>query len=261
MDTKQTRPQRANILGVGVSAVHMEMAIRQIAEWIVRDERQYVCVANVHTVAESQKDQRLRQINNSAGMVTPDGMPLVWVSWLLGYPQVERVYGPDLLLAVCQRSLQTGWSHYFYGGGPDVTGLLVERLAQRYPGLNIAGFDSPPFRPLTTEEDQAAVERINQSKADILWVGLGAPKQEYWMAEHRKHIFTPVMIGVGAAFDFHAGVKKQAPRWMQRSGLEWSYRLASEPRRLWRRYLKNNPRFLIGVFLQLSGLRKYPLEP
>lgn len=251
---------RTNILGVGVSAVNMQLALEQLAQWIQNHSHQYVCVANVHTVTESQHDKRLRQINNAAGMVTPDGMPLVWVSHWLGQKQVARVYGPDLLLAACKRSLQTGWSHYFYGGGEGVAERLVERLCDQFPGINIVGVDCPPFKPLTVEEDQAAVERINASGADILWVGLGAPKQEYWMAEHLGSIHAPVMIGVGAAFDFHAGIKKQAPLWMQRSGLEWLFRLASEPKRLWKRYLINNPLFIWLVFLQLTGLKKYSID-
>jgi N-acetylglucosaminyldiphosphoundecaprenol N-acetyl-beta-D-mannosaminyltransferase len=193
-------------------------------------------------------------------MVTPDGVPLVWASHWLGHREVSRVYGPDLLMAACERSLQSGWSHYFYGGADGVPEKLGSNLRVRFPGIKIAGMESPPFRKLSPEEDQAAVERINASGADILWVGLGAPKQEYWMAEHLGKIKAPVMIGVGAAFDFHAGVKKQAPLWMRRNGLEWVFRLASEPRRLWKRYLVNNPRFLWNVFLQLSGLKKYPLE-
>ena len=251
---------KTNILGVGVSAINMQLALDQIAQWIQNNDRQYVCVLNVHTVTESQRDEQLRQINNAAGMVTPDGMPLVWISHWLGQEQVERVYGPDLMLAACQQSLQNWWSHYFYGGGEGVAERMAQRLRDQFPGIKIAGVECPPFRPLTAEEDQAAVERINASGADILWVGLGAPKQDYWMAEHLGRIQSPVMIGVGAAFDFHAGVKKQAPLWMQRNGLEWLFRLASEPKRLWKRYLINNPLFIWLVFRQLTGLKKYSLD-
>lgn len=252
--------ERTNILGVGVSAINMPMALEQIGLWVAERGCRYVCVANVHTITESQDDARLKQINNAAGMVTPDGMPLVWVSRLMGQKHVRRVYGPDLLLAACQRSLETGWSHYFYGGAEGVAEKLVERLSARFPGLKVAGLESPPFHALNPAEDRAAVERINASRADIVWVGLGAPKQEYWMAAHVGRISAPVIIGVGAAFDFHAGVKKQAPLWMQRSGLEWLYRLVSEPGRLWKRYLRNNPLFVWLILLQLSGLRKFPLE-
>ena len=261
----KSRLASPNLLGVRVSPVTMPLALDRLAAWVDGDARQYVCVANTHLLVECYRSPRLRAIHNRAGMVTPDGMPLVWLSRLQGFRHVERVYGPDLLLAACERSLETGhshhWSHFFYGGAPGVAERLVQRLTERYPGLKIAGTDTPPFRPLTPEEDQAAVERINASGADLLWVGLGAPKQEYWMAEHLGRIQVPVMLGVGAAFDFHAGLKTQAPRWMQRSGLEWLFRLASEPKRLWKRYLVNNPLFVWLVLLQILGLKHFPIDP
>ncbi len=253
-------PERVNILGVGASAIDMHLALALIEHWIAREEAAYVCVAGVHGVMEAQRDPHLRRVFNQAGLVTPDGMPLVWLSRLHGHPAVRRVYGPDLLLAACQRSLTAGWKHYFYGGAPGVAELLIERLCRRFPGLAIAGHATPPFRPLSPAEDQEAVERINASGADIVWVGLGAPKQEFWMAAHLGRIAAPVMIGVGAAFDFHAGMKRQAPLWMQRSGLEWLFRLASEPTRLWRRYLLNNPAFVLLVVLQAIGIKKYSLD-
>ena len=201
----------------------------------------------------SQKDEKLRQIHNQAGLVTPDGMPLVWLSRLNGFPWVERVYGPDLMLAVCERSLSKGYRHYFYGGLEGVPEKLAESLRRRFPKLQIVGVYSPPFRPLTKDEDECVIQKINQAKPDIVWVGLSTPKQEYWMHEHLHRITAPVMVGVGAAFDFHAGLKKQAPRWMQRSGLEWFFRLVTEPRRLWRRYLINNPWFLWLILSPGSG--------
>lgn len=251
---------RSNILGVGISAINMEMALEQIRDWIGRGAQTYVCVTGVHGIMESWRDERLRRIHNNAGMVTPDGMPLVWLNRLRGFEYVKRVYGPDFLLAVCERSLQTGWSHYFYGGGVGVAEKLSVQLIKHFPGLKVAGTEAPPFRPLTHEEDQAMIMQINAAKADILWVGLGTPKQEYWMSEHLGKVDAPVMIGVGAAFDFLAGIKKQAPRWMQSNGLEWLYRLTSEPRRLWRRYLINNPLFLLLVFLQLLGIKRYTID-
>jgi N-acetylglucosaminyldiphosphoundecaprenol N-acetyl-beta-D-mannosaminyltransferase len=259
MNTKQDLPY-TNILGVKVSDTDLKRALQQIQAWIDTQDRQYVCVANVHTLTESQRDARLRRINNAAGMVTPDGMPLVWLSRWQGHPQVSRVYGPDLLLAACAASQQAGWSHYFYGGAPGVAGLLATRLKERFPQLKIAGAVTPPFRPLTPEEDHADIAQINAAAPDILWVGLGAPKQEYWMAAHREQISAPVMIGIGAAFDFHAGLKPQAPLWMQRSGFEWFFRLLHEPRRLWKRYLINNPLFLALCFLQWTGLKRFPIE-
>jgi len=251
---------RANILGVGVSAINMEMALRTIGGWISRREPQYVCLTSVNGVIESQWDEELRRIHNAAGLVTPDGMPLVWLSRLMGYPYVGRVYGPDLMLAVCERSAEQGCRHFFYGGAPGVAEKLVVRLQSRFPGLKVTGVYSPPFRPLTSEEDQALAERINAAGPDIVWVGISTPKQERWMVEHVGRISAPVLIGVGAAFDFHAGLKRQAPSWMQRSGLEWLFRLMTEPRRLWRRYLINNSWFLWLILLQALGREPCGLE-
>ena len=251
---------RANILGIGVSAINMERTLEAIAEWISRREPRYVCVTGVHGLVESQRDEELRRIHNAAGLVTPDGMPLVWLSRLKGFRHVERVYGPDLLLAVCEHSVKRSYRHFFYGGASGVAELLTSRLQSRFPGLHIVGTDSPPFRPLTPEEDLAAVERINAAQPDIVWVGISTPKQERWMAAHVGRLTAPVLIGVGAAFDFHAGLKKQAPRWMQRSGLEWLFRLLSEPRRLGPRYLVNNPWFLWLVLLQALGRKPYAPE-
>lgn len=249
-----------NILGVRVSMVNVDLVIAQLKEWIRKHDQTYVCVANVHTVTECQWNPDLRQVVNRAGMVTPDGMPLVWVSRWMGHKQTKRVYGPDLLLKVCEQSIEMGWKHFFYGGGEGVVELLVQNLASRFPGLQVAGIETPPFRKLSDVEDQVVVDRINQANPDIVWVGLGMPKQELWMGDHFGRIKAPVMIGVGAAFDFHAGLKPQAPKWMQQSGLEWLFRLLSEPRRLWKRYLINNPVFIILITLQLLGIKKYTIE-
>jgi N-acetylglucosaminyldiphosphoundecaprenol N-acetyl-beta-D-mannosaminyltransferase len=244
---------RANILGIGVSAINTGQALQTIDGWIRQRDQHYVCVTGIHGIMESQRDARLKQIHNHAGLVTPDGMPLVWLSRLKGFPQVERVYGPDLMLAVCQRSLVKGYRHYFYGGANGVPEKLVARLTQQFSGLQIAGLWSPPFRPLSNEEDERLIRAINRTEPDIVWVGLSTPKQEYWMYQHLGRITAPVMIGVGAAFDFHAGLKRQAPRWMQKSGLEWSFRLLMEPQRLWRRYVINNPLFLWMILLEALG--------
>jgi N-acetylglucosaminyldiphosphoundecaprenol N-acetyl-beta-D-mannosaminyltransferase len=247
----------ASVLGVHVSAVDMEMALETIQSWIARAERHYVCVSGVHGLMESHRDPGLRRIHNAAGLVTPDGMPLVWLCRLMGFSHVRRVYGPDLMLALSDRSVIPGYRHFYYGGAPGVVETLAVRMQQRFPGLRVVGTYSPPFRPLTPAEDDQIVARINASGADIVWVGISTPKQERWMAEHLGRLRSRVMIGVGAAFDFHAGVKEQAPYWMQRSGLEWLYRLRQEPRRLWRRYLINNPYFLCLMLLQLLG-KQYP---
>jgi len=250
---------RINVLGVGVSALNMEMALEIIEGWIERREPHYVCVTGVHGVMESQRDENLRRIHNRAGLVTPDGMPLVWLSRLKGFRHVERVYGPDLMLALCGRSAAKGYRHFFYGGAQGVPEQLAARLQERFPGLQVAGTFSPPFRPLTPEEDDQIIQMINEAAPDIVWVGLSTPKQERWMAEHVGRLTAPVLIGVGAAFDFLTGRKPQAPRWMQRAGLEWLFRLLTEPRRLWRRYLINNPLFVALVLLQALGARKWEM--
>jgi N-acetylglucosaminyldiphosphoundecaprenol N-acetyl-beta-D-mannosaminyltransferase len=255
-----TRPAhpRIDILGVGVSAINLPQAVAEVAHWVERRERHYVCVTGVHGVMESQRSRELLEIHNASGLTTPDGMPLVWLGRRAGASQMGRVYGPDLMLAVCEVAAARGWSAYLYGGAEGVPELLAGRLAARFPGLRIAGTMSPPFRPLTAEEDAAIVERINAAGPDLVWVGLSTPKQERWMAAHRDRLTAPVLLGVGAAFDIHAGRLPQAPRWMRASGLEWLYRLVREPRRLWRRYLRNNPAFVVAVLRRRPSLRAAP---
>jgi N-acetylglucosaminyldiphosphoundecaprenol N-acetyl-beta-D-mannosaminyltransferase len=253
-------PDRVNVLGVGVSAVSMAQAVSTIGRWIEEGEHHYVCVSGVHGVMESQRDERLRRIHNGAGLVTPDGMPLAWLGRAYGGSHVERVYGPDLLLACCEAFAARGYRHYFFGGAEGVPERLVAELRRRFPALVVAGTHSPPFRPLTLDEDTALVAEINAAAPDIVWVGLSTPKQERWMHEHVGRLSASALIGIGAAFDFHAGLKRQAPRWMQRSGLEWFFRLATEPRRLWRRYLRNNPAFVASLALQIAGVRRYDLQ-
>lgn len=251
---------RVNILGVGISAINMDMALDSIEGWIARHEPHYVCVTPVHSVMECQSNPELRLVFNGSGLTTPDGMPLVWLCRYKGYHDVSRVYGPDLMLALCERSVGQGYRHFFYGGAEGVPEQLAENLRERFPGLLVAGTYSPPFHPLIPAEDAHVVRMINKASPDIVWVGLGSPKQELWMAAHLGRLRVPVLIGVGAAFDFHAGLKKQAPYWMQQNGLEWLFRLLAEPRRLWKRYVINNPRFVIMVLLQMMGLRRYSLE-
>lgn len=247
---------RVDTLGVGVSALNLDRAMEVIEGWIEAGARTYVCVTPVAGVMACQRDPELRRIFNASGMTTPDGMPIVWLLRLLGHRSVGRVYGPDLLRAVCRRSESAGWRHHFYGGLPGVAERLAGRLQAEHRGLQIAGFGTPPIPWEPGREDRQAVDTINSSGADIVWVGLSTPKQERWMAIHRAGLQAPVLIGVGAAFDFLSGVKPQAPRWMQRAGLEWLFRLASEPRRLWPRYLADNPLFVVLVALQLLGLRR-----
>lgn len=247
-----------DVLGVHVSAVNMAQALALIDQWIADRARQYVCVTGVHGVMESRRDPELCDIHNRAGLVTPDGMPLVWLGRLAGRRHVGRVYGPDLLAALCEHSLAAGRRHFFYGGSERALALLREVLERRYPGLQVAGMIAPPFRPLTPAEEADMVAAINAARPDIVWVGLGTPKQERWMAAHVERLKASVLIGVGAAFDFHAGLKPQAPRWMQRAGLEWLFRLATEPRRLWRRYLINNPLF-IAALICAWWARRHPV--
>jgi len=254
-------PAKVPVLGVGVSATDYSEACRLLARWGRAGEDAYVCVCNVHTVMEAHRDPGYAAILNGAAIATPDGMPLVWALRRLGRPGASRVYGPDLLLAFAEFAAdagadagEPGLASYFYGGAPGVAAALARSLAERFSGFCSAGAESPPFRELSPEEDAAAVERINASGAKILWVGLGAPKQERWMAAHLGRV-KPVMVGVGAAFDFLTGRVRQAPRWMMRAGLEWLFRLATEPRRLWRRYLFTNPHFLWHLAGQLRRER------
>src|SRR5262245_58964499 len=193
---------RANVLGVAVSAINIEMALQQIESWIRAQAPNYVCITGVHGVMESQQDADLRQIHNAAGMVTPDGMPMVWLSRFQGYHHVQRVYGPDLMTAVCRESEKWGYSHFFYGGAPGVAERLAHKLKSRVPRLKVVGTHCPPFRPLTQEEDQTIVEKINAVRPNIVWVGISTPRQERWMAEHVGRLSSSVLIGVGAAFDF-----------------------------------------------------------
>lgn len=248
---------RVNILGVGVTPVNLPQTINILEQWRAEGRREYVLCTTVHGIMEAQKDPEIRSALNRSGLTTEDGMPLVWWCQRGGYPNAGRVYGPDLLLAMCERAPQTGHRHYFYGGSPRVVEALVSRLVQRFPGLIVAGYRSPPFRPLTQEEDAADVRAINEARPDYVWVGIGMPKQDKWIVRHVGKIEAAALLGVGAAFDFVAGAKPQAPLWMQRSGLEWLFRLITEPRRLAHRYLVYNSIFVVRAFQQLAGWKSY----
>ena len=237
---------RVDILGVGVSAVNIDQTLAVVTDWIERRERHYVCVTGVHGVMESQRDLELRRIHNASGLTTPDGMPMVWAGRWAGVAHMQRVYGPDLMLALCALAADRGWSSFFYGGAPGVPERLAERLQARFPDLRVVGTLSPPFRPLTAEEDEAVVACIRRAAPELVWIGLSTPKQERWMAAHVRRL-DAVLLGVGAAFDIHAGLLRQAPVWLQRAGLEWAWRLSREPRRLAGRYLRNNPRFVLQI--------------
>ncbi len=246
---------RENILGTQVSAVNMERALVELDSWIEESDSRYICVTPAHSIMDAYNQPEVQRIFNASGMTVPDGMAIVWILKLMGQNHVSRVYGPDLLEATCEYGLQKEYRHYFYGGTPDVTKKLSQKLSADFPNLQIAGISTPPFRPLSAEEDEEIIEKINQSEADIIWVGLGAPKQEIWMQAHLGKINAPVMVGVGAAFDFLSGNKSQAPLWIQRNGLEWLFRFMHEPKRLWSRY-KQYPKFVFLVSLSLFGVSK-----
>lgn len=231
------------ILGLRVDATSYRETAETIALLAADGVAATVCVATVHMVMEAFDDPEFRSIVNAADRVTPDGVPLVWALRWLGVPSAQRVYGPTLLPHVCSLAAQRGLSVGFYGGSPDVLDAMTRRLTERMPQLDIRFRHAPPFRPLPPEEDVRVIEEIRASGIQILFVGLGCPKQERWIAEHTRSL-SCVMVGVGAAFDFLAGAKPQAAPWIQRAGLEWLFRLATEPRRLWHRYLYHNPRFL-----------------
>lgn len=252
MTSMANNPGATHILGMHVNATCYREASQVIAAWAAARTSRYVCVATVNNVMEAWDSAAFRRVMNEADLVTPDGMPLVWGLKLLGWPRATRVYGPDLTPVLLERAAASGIPVGFYGGSPDVLATLVRRMKSRYPALQIVYAWAPPFRPLTAEEDRDATDAINASGAGLIFVGLNSPKQDYWMAAHRGRVHA-VMVGVGAAFDFLAGAKPQAPPWMRRSGLEWSFRLATEPRRLWKRYLKHNPRFMVLFGLQLCG--------
>jgi len=246
------------VLDVRVDAVQIPDVVGRMEEWIAwREGCRYIAVTDMHSVMEAQHDAQFKDILNSAELVVPDGYPLVWLGRRKGFRQMRRrVYGPELMLQFCAASASKEYRHFFYGGAPGVAEELARRFAEQFPGLIVAGSFCPPFRALTTEEDEAAIAAIERSRADIVWVGLGAPKQERWMFEYRDRLNVPVLVGVGAAFDFHTGRIAQAPAWMGNHGLEWLFRLLNEPRRLWRRYLVYGTEFAALVLLELLGLKK-----
>lgn len=244
------------VIGLSVNSTSYLHAVRMILDWTTQRESHYICIANVHMLMEAYDSLLFREVLKGAELVVPDGMPLVWMMRLKGQRDQQRVYGPTLMLHVLESAAREGIPVGFYGGRACVLKMLVEKMQTRYVGLHVAYEFSPPFRAMNPDEDNELIDQINQSGARILFVGLGCPKQEMWMAEHRGKI-NAVMLGVGAAFDFHAGVKSQAPAWMQKIGLEWLFRLVTEPRRLWKRYLYHNPRFIKLALADLLGFLKH----
>lgn len=243
-------PSSRQILGVRVAATSYADATQRILHWASGSEARYVCVANVHMTMEAIDDGGFRELVNGADLVVPDGMPLVWALRRLGLSSASRVYGPTLTLHLCRAAAAAGVPIGLYGGRPEGMARLRANLEAWFPGLRVAYAEAPPFRPLSEAEDAATVDAIVASGARVLLVGLGCPKQERWMLAHRDRL-PLVQVGVGAAFDFHAGLVRQAPPWLQGAGLEWAFRLAMEPRRLARRYLRQNPRFVLRLTRQL----------
>lgn len=237
--------QSVQILGVAISSVDMTRAVARISEWVRRHEARYVCAVDVNSLILARSDKVHRTALADADMAVPDGAPLAWVGRIKGHTDMKRVCGPELLPEVCAHSGTEGWRHYFYGGAEGVADELAAQLKMRFSGLKVAGCETPPFQPLSESEREAMIARIKASKANIVWVGLGCPKQEAWMRENVSRLGDAVLIGIGAAFDFHTGRIKRAPVWMRCHGLEWLHRLCSEPRRLWRRYLVSAPKFVL----------------
>lgn len=224
---------------------------------ITADRRGYLTAAAVNLVMKAQEEPTTMEATLGATLAVPDGQPLVWALKALGHARATRIYGPDLMAHFCARAARRGIPMYLYGGrDASARELLTRRLHERFPGIQIVGGNSPPFRPLTHEEDRRALDDIEASGAQVVWVGTGQPLQEQWMHRVRADLSAPLLVGVGAAFDFHAGLVRQAPPWMQRNGLEWTYRLFREPRRLWRRYARYNPRFVIGFARQYAQYRR-----
>ncbi|MBA4137185.1 MAG: glycosyltransferase [Opitutus sp.] len=255
-----TPPPRFNVLGTGVHALSLKQTVTDLVDGHARRQRGYVCCATAYNVNLARSNPALRRAYNCSLFTTPDGMPLVWLGRAHGYRTITRVYGPDLLFALCDAGRVAGLRHFFFGGVPGVADQLRDRLCAKFPGLQIVGTHSPPFRELTPGEFARLSAQIAESRADIVWVGLSTPKQEQFMAGAWDKLDASVLIGVGAAFDFHSGRVRQAPRWMQRNGLEWLHRLATEPRRLWKRYLVHNPMFVLRILAQRTGFRNYPLD-
>ena len=256
-------PPTVEVVGVPLAVIDYDRTLDWIEGMVAGRRRGYVCACNTHTVTASHEDPELRAaLLSSYALNVPDGMPLVWALNALGNSLRDRVYGPELMARAFARARSNGQRIYLYGGRDhDALVQLGMSLRGRFPGVNIVGGYAPPFRPLTPEERYAIIDEINESEADVVWVGIGVPKQEKWMATMRPHLEAPVLVGVGAAFDFHAGLVPQAPPLLQGAGLEWAYRLAHEPRRLWRRYLRYNPRFVSAFVRQLPARRRAGQRP
>ncbi|NKB23722.1 MAG: WecB/TagA/CpsF family glycosyltransferase [Kiritimatiellae bacterium] len=248
---------RVNILGTGIHTLNMKQAVEIILNAVDKKRKGYVCVTGVHGIIEAQKDPVFADILNQSFLTTPDGMPTVWTGRSKGHRQMDRVYGPDMMLEICHASVAKEYTHFLYGGKPGIAEDLSDRLKSRFPGIQVVGTYTPPFRPLKPNEESNLQELLSICKPDLFWVGLSTPKQEKFMAKYYNRFDTKLMIGVGAAFDVHTGHIIDAPHWVKRAGLQWFHRLLQDPKRLWRRYLINNPLFLWKAAVQLLGVKKY----
>jgi len=248
---------RANVLGVGVHATTMQEAVNLSGCLLQSGIQSYICLTGVHGIMEAQRDTQLRRILSEAVLCLPDGMPTVWLGHAQGHRHMARVYGPDYMAELCRWGLDRGCRHFLYGGKPGVADVLGQRLEQRFPGIHIVGSFTPPFSELSEAEEEELREQVANCKPDILWVGLSTPKQERFMARHVGKLAVALMAGVGAAFDIHAGLVTDSPDWVKRCGLQWLDRLRKEPRRLWRRYLINNPAFIWNTALQIARIRQF----
>jgi N-acetylglucosaminyldiphosphoundecaprenol N-acetyl-beta-D-mannosaminyltransferase len=256
--TSDCSHEYVDILGVKLSAVNLSSAVDIADRWIEARQPGYICVTGVHGVMEAQKGHDLREILNHAVMNTPDGMPMSWVGQLRGFSDMGRVFGPEFMSAMCQLSCKRSYRHFIYGGQPGVAQQLQEALEKKFPGLQIVGTYTPPFRELNPEEEAALMVQVRNAKPHIVWVGMSTPKQERFMARYVDRLQVPLLVGVGAAFDYHTGRIRDCSPWIKRAGLQWLHRLLQDPARLWRRYLYNNPSFVWSITLQLLGLRRYP---
>jgi N-acetylglucosaminyldiphosphoundecaprenol N-acetyl-beta-D-mannosaminyltransferase len=239
------------ILGTPVSIVSFKDVLTLFEEWVAEHHGRFVVFRDVHGVMRARNDPKLQKAHEHADLIAPDGMPLVWVVKIAGINGISRVPGPDLMPAVCKRGLAHGWKHYFFGGAPGVAESVATELTKKFPGIIISGVQSPPFRKLTKEEDELVCATIREAQPDFVWVGLGTPKQEIWMDEHRDKCGGAILLGVGAAFDIAAGTTQRAPKWMQEYGIEWIFRLLNDPKRLWRRYLVLAPIFVCSATIEI----------
>lgn len=253
-----SRSPCANILGIEVDALNMELALARLAAMLRAGRKGYVCTINVHGVMDARRDAVLETVFANAALRVPDGMPTAWVGRIQGLRHMRRVAGPDLMFEVFHRREFAGYTHFLYGGEKGVAEQLAISIRKALPQAQIVGTYTPPFRDLTEDEEQELFARIDRCAPDMIWVGLGAPKQDRFMYHYLPLLRTQVMIGVGAAFNFHTGRIKDSPAWVKRAGLQWVHRLIQEPRRLWLRYLRDNPAFIWNIVLQLTGLRNYP---